>query len=140
MAKSHSGRAQKANDRIRPVRSWGMSQSARCDAVHDVEDECEVIVAKDEQIKECLRLRYQVYCVEKDFEPGRNGLETDPFDGYARHILLIHRISGEPIGTVRVIPPSDVVGLDDFPMSGACSPGLLRDLPALTTGEISRFA
>src|SRR6266853_4586961 len=101
MAKSLSWRAQKANDRIRPVRSWGMSQSARYDAVHDVEDECDVVVAKGDLIKECLRLRYQVYCVEKGFEPGRNGLETDPFDDKARHVLLIHRASGEPIGTVR---------------------------------------
>lgn len=106
-----------------------------------MEEECRVVIADTpELVSECLRLRYQVYCLEKGFEPGCNGLETDIFDEHARHVLLIHRASGEPIGTVRVISPSDVIRRDDFPMAQACPSGLLNDLPVRTTGEISRFA
>jgi N-acyl-L-homoserine lactone synthetase len=116
-------------------------QNARCDEALQVEDECTVVIANTpELISECLRLRYQVYCVEKGFEPGRNGIETDPFDKQARHVLLIHRASGEPIGTVRVIPPTREICINDFPMARAGTSGLLDDMPPLTTGEISRFA
>jgi N-acyl-L-homoserine lactone synthetase len=106
-----------------------------------VDEECNVIVANTpELVTECLRLRYQVYCLEKGYEPGINGRETDAFDENARHVLLIHRASGEAVGTVRVIPPSDTDGLDSLPMTAHCAPGLLSGLPARTTGEISRFA
>ena len=65
-------------------------------------DECIVQVADTpELISEVFRLRYQVYCVEKGYEPGYNGMESDEFDHDARHVLLIHRASGEPLGTVR---------------------------------------
>jgi N-acyl-L-homoserine lactone synthetase len=118
-----------------------MMQVEQREKVFRREDECTVVVADTPAlITECLRLRYQVYCVEKGYEPGNNGLETDSFDEYSRHVLLVHRTSGEAVGTVRVIPPSDTVSLADFPMSGVCAPGLLGDLPALSTGEISRFA
>jgi N-acyl-L-homoserine lactone synthetase len=118
-----------------------MLQEVFCERGSRIEDECDVLIANTpDLILECLRLRYQVYCVEKGFEPGRNGLETDPFDDEARHILLIHRASGEPIGTVRVIPPSDTTCIDDFPMARACTAGLLNHMPRRTTGEISRFA
>lgn len=118
-----------------------MMQLARCERAFHVEDECLVVAADSpELIRECLRLRYQVYCVEKGFEPGCNGLESDMFDDEARHVLLFHRTSGEPIGTVRVIPPTNTTPLEDFPMAQACADGLLCDLPAGTTGEISRFA
>ena len=109
--------------------------------IAQVEDECDVIVANTpELITECLRLRYQVYCLEKGYEPGINGLETDVFDENARHVLLIHRASGEALGTVRVIAPSNTNGLNSLPMTAHCAPGLLSSLPPLTTGEISRFA
>jgi N-acyl-L-homoserine lactone synthetase len=118
-----------------------MIQDVHCEQSSGIEDECDVLIAKTpDMILECLRLRYQVYCVEKGFEPGCNGLEMDRFDDQARHVLLVHRQSGEPVGTVRVIPPSKAVSIDDFPMAVACSKGRLNDLPARTTGEISRFA
>jgi N-acyl-L-homoserine lactone synthetase len=91
-------------------------------------------------VQAACRLRYQVYCLERGFEPGNNGIETDEFDSRAHHVLLIHRDSGEPIGTSRVIPATSGGGFDDLPMTSACAPGLLRNLPIRTTGEISRFA
>lgn len=118
-----------------------MTQRVNCERSSGIEDECDVIDAKTpDLIKECLRLRYQVYCVEKGFEPGCNGLEMDRFDDKSRHVLLVHRQSGEPVGTVRVIPTSQSVPIDEFPMATACSKGRLNELPARTTGEISRFA
>jgi N-acyl-L-homoserine lactone synthetase len=104
-------------------------------------DECAVLVADTpELLEEVFRLRYQVYCVERAFEPGRNGKECDEFDSRARHVLLVHRASGDPIGTVRVIPPSPTTGLQSLPMTSLSAPGLMWNLPPLTTGEISRFA
>jgi N-acyl-L-homoserine lactone synthetase len=106
-----------------------------------VADECVVVVANTPELREeVFRLRYQVYCVERAFEPGCDGKEFDEFDSRAGHVLLVHRASGDPIGTVRVIPPSPTAGLRGLPMSSICAPGLLRHLPPLTTGEISRFA
>jgi N-acyl-L-homoserine lactone synthetase len=104
-------------------------------------DECIVLVADTpELISEVFRLRYQVYCVEKGYEPGCDGMESDEFDSDARHVLLIHRASGEPVGTVRIVPSSPTSGLRGLPMNAVCAPSVTRNLPPGTTGEISRFA
>ena len=104
-------------------------------------DECIVLVADTpELMSEVFRLRYQVYCVEKGYEPGYNGTESDEFDSAARHVLLIHRASGEPVGTVRIVPSSPKSGLRGLPMTAVCAPSVMRNLPPRTTGEISRFA
>src|SRR5206468_2472424 len=55
-----------------------------------------------------FRLRYQVYCIENDFEnsadfPG--GRETDMYDARSQHALLIHRPTSALIGGVRLISP-----------------------------------
>jgi N-acyl-L-homoserine lactone synthetase len=119
---------------------WVMN-FARNDNTFCLDDECEVVIATSPGlIRECQRLRYQVYSLERGFEPGHNGLETDAYDSLASHVLLVHRVSGEPIGTVRVIPPSERLPVKEFPMAHVCAKGLLDDLPAHTTGEISRFA
>jgi len=105
------------------------------------DNEFSVILADTpELVHAACRLRYQVYCVERGFEPGSNGIETDEFDAHARHVLLIHRQSGEIIGTVRVVPPRRSSFDAALPMQRVCQPGLLRDLPLRTTGEVSRFA
>jgi N-acyl-L-homoserine lactone synthetase len=104
-------------------------------------DECIVLVADTpELVSEVFRLRYQVYCVERGYEPGYDGMESDEFDTDARHVLLIHRTSGEPVGTVRIVPSSPISGLRGLPMTAVCAPSVMRDLPPRTTGEISRFA
>src|SRR5438067_13918716 len=59
-------------------------------------------------LDQVYRLRYQVYCVENDYEhPGRQaeGRETDIYDDRSVHALLIHRRSDAVTGTVRVILP-----------------------------------
>src|ERR1700684_376337 len=98
-------------------------------------DECIVLVVDTpELLSEVFRLRYQVYCVEKGYEPGYDGMESDEFDSDARHVLLIHRASGEPVGTVRIVPSSPASGGRGMPMTAVCAPSVMRNLPSRTTG------
>jgi N-acyl amino acid synthase of PEP-CTERM/exosortase system len=108
----------------------------------------EVIHAENaEQIRECFRLRYQVYCLENPFEdPLQNpgSLETDEFDSAAMHSLLRHRESGEIVGTVRLLIPREGQEGMGLPMRQICRHQLMsresRLLPWAGTAEISRFA
>ena len=91
------------------------------------------------------RLRYQVYCVENQFEdPAQfvDGREIDGDDDRSVHTLLIHRRTGAVAGTTRVILPYNdparqlpierVLNLRDRL--------LFQSLPLQSTAEISRFA
>jgi N-acyl amino acid synthase of PEP-CTERM/exosortase system len=91
-------------------------------------------------------LRFQVYCLERKFEKTEEhagGMEVDAFDSHSTHGLLIYRSTGEALGTVRVISPSNGSTRDNLPIIN-----LLRDnnidlteyLPIEHTVEISRFA
>jgi N-acyl amino acid synthase of PEP-CTERM/exosortase system len=100
----------------------------------------DVVVADTPELRsEAYRLRYQVYCIERGYEPGSDGIEKDEHDDYAGNVLLIHRASDTVVGTVRVVPLLRNPGCE-FPMLKACQPDLLRHLPMRTTGEVSRFA
>ena len=90
------------------------------------------------QVLEAQRLRYRMHCHQLGFEAGKDGLEQDEFDPASRHVLVRSRLTGAVVGTVRVVL-SDT-GLDGFPMRRACEARVLGPLPALSTGEISRFA
>ena len=92
------------------------------------------------QLDDVFRLRYQVYCLERGFEPARNGRESDRFDPFARHALVRDRASHQPVGTVRLVPPAPGDILLPFPINKVCDPALLRHLPPRRTAEISRFA
>jgi N-acyl amino acid synthase of PEP-CTERM/exosortase system len=108
----------------------------------------EVILAETpEQIMECFRLRYQVYCVENPFEdpfqnPGE--IETDQFDSAAMHSLLRHRESGEIVGTARLILPRNGKKGLGLPIRQICRHELMshdnKSAPWASTAEISRFA
>src|SRR4051812_31450062 len=77
------------------------------------------IARTSEQVVEAKRLRHRVYCEERGYEPGQNGLEQDEFDGNAAHVLLRSRVTGEVFGTVRLVlskPESDL----GFPMQRVC--------------------
>lgn len=113
-------------------------QAAFTDAIQAARDELIVeIAACPGQELEAHRLRYRVYCEERGFEPGNNGLEQDEFDPASRHVLVRSRVTGTVLGTVRVVL-SDI-GLNGFPMRRVCEPRVLGPLPAMSTGEISRF-
>ncbi len=99
----------------------------------------EIAVSKA-QIEEAQRLRYKVYCEERGFEPGENGLEQDEFDEASRHVLVRSRTSREVLGTVRVVLGCGQRGAASFPMNRVCDRYVLAPLPAMATAEISRFA
>ncbi len=92
-----------------------------------------------EKVFEAKRLRYRVYCEERGFEAGQNGIEEDSFDCNARHVLVRSRATNGVLGTVRVATarPDHETG---FPMERVCSGDLLASLPRSSTGEVSRFA
>jgi N-acyl amino acid synthase of PEP-CTERM/exosortase system len=98
-----------------------------------------------DRLDAAYRLRYQVYCIENQFEdPGRcpDGREIDEDDDRAVHTLLVHRASGAAIGTARLILPRPDTGRP-LPIERVCDPGaraLIRRLPRHNTAEVSRFA
>jgi len=98
------------------------------------------IVTTPRQLHEVFRLRHQVYCVERGYEPGDDGEETDEYDPRSRHVLLRHTSDGEVVGTVRIVASNRANPGDSFPTQRLCEPSLLRQLPLATTGEVSRFA
>jgi len=111
------------------------------EALHAVNDEFIVSAnLSSDIITECFRLRFEVYCQERGFLPGANGLEFDEFDEYSRHVALFCRQSGQLVGTVRMVVGAPYAREHEFPMSHVCAPGLLNTLPLRSTVEISRFA
>jgi N-acyl-L-homoserine lactone synthetase len=98
------------------------------------------IVNNQNQLDEVFRLRYQVYCVERHFEPGQGGVEIDAYDDMARHVLLRHRVSGQAIGTVRLVIPRLKAPWADLPMERVADLPRLRTLPRPCIAEVSRFA
>ena len=108
---------------------------------------CDVVIADTKDLREeCYRLRYQVYRVEQGHSIGANGQESDEYDRHGKHVLLVHRMSGLAVGTVRVIPSTVANGLDSLPMSHICPPSTVAKLKQrlggrkISIGEISRFA
>jgi N-acyl amino acid synthase of PEP-CTERM/exosortase system len=99
-----------------------------------------------EQLREVFRLRYQVYCIENQFlDPADNPgeLETDGYDAHSLHALLLHKPTGLPAGTVRLVLPNAGNALGSLPIHAVCSDSRLADaafLPADRTAEFSRFA
>ena len=105
------------------------------------------VLADTPQLRsEVHRLRFQVYCLERNFEdPARNpgGLERDEYDNHAAHALLMHRASGLFVGTVRMILHKPGAREGSLPFHKLCREPRLRDpsfLPFETMAEFSRFA
>ena len=97
-----------------------------------------------ELIDKAFALRYQVYCLERQFEDPTEqprGLETDQFDRHSVHSLVLHRPQDEPIGTARLILPQarphSLPIQDLLKKSGmnACN-----YFPNHAVAEVSRFA
>jgi N-acyl amino acid synthase of PEP-CTERM/exosortase system len=118
-----------------------MDRTSVAEAVSAVREEFLITPARTpELIHEAFRLRRQVYCVERGYEPVAGDFETDEFDDRSSHIVLRQRNTGQVIGTARIVLPVPESPDDSFPMQRVCDPGLLRDVPLRTTGEVSRFA
>lgn len=97
-----------------------------------------------ELLEQVYRLRYQVYCVENDWENHKqnsNGLETDEFDCHSAHCLLIHKDSGLALGSVRLVLRSPNIPLDrTFPLQRLCDLDIFHNEQYLSSaGEVSRF-
>jgi N-acyl amino acid synthase of PEP-CTERM/exosortase system len=104
----------------------------------------EVLYANTQELKEkAYRLRYQVYCCEKQFETPEEHpqqLETDVFDNRALHSLIIDRKSGAATGTVRLILPNEEAPETSFPIQQLCAHTVTVKFPLSRSAEISRFA
>ena len=99
-----------------------------------------------ELLKEVHRIRYQVYCVENQYEdPARNqdGLERDEYDAHSVHGLLVHTLSRASVGTVRLVMHRPGARRGSLPIHKVCPHSDLLGsdfLPLETTAEFSRFA
>jgi N-acyl amino acid synthase of PEP-CTERM/exosortase system len=97
-------------------------------------------------LRECHRLRYQVYCTERgiaDASLHPDGLETDAYDRHSLSALLIYRPERIAAGTIRLVLPSQngvprPLPTYDLLAAAGCDLGKLPALPR--TAEISRFA
>jgi len=96
-------------------------------------------VETESELEEVFRLRYQVYCVECDYEspddhPG--GLETDEYDAHSIHFIAIDSAKNI-VGSVRLIKFSEL----GFPIEKYCSLSMdTSRLPKDKILEISRLA
>lgn len=110
-------------------------------AIQDVASQFETVVANtDGELHEAFRLRYQVYCLERGFEAGKEGHETDEYDRMSHHVLLRHRATREVVGTVRLITPVLAGCAVPLPMELVADTPPLRFLPRRQVAEVSRFA
>tara|TARA_A200000159_G_scaffold140041_1_gene141944 strand:+ start:22824 stop:23552 length:729 start_codon:yes stop_codon:yes gene_type:complete len=103
-------------------------------------------VATDESMRhKSYRLRHDVYCVEKGFEPCRGDLvETDKYDLYSQHGLIQSNFTEEAAGSVRYVMPTSSSQL--LPIEASCSDAIteLKLHPSRfdrhDIGEVSRLA
>ena len=98
-----------------------------------------------ELLRKVHRLRYQVYCVENPFEDPEKQIdkyEADEYDERSVHTLLLHRRTGEAVGTSRVILPhkGEFRPLPMATMLHGADRCRFDEFPAAQTAEISRFA
>lgn len=110
----------------------------------------EVVVANSKDlVDDSLRVRYQVYCVENQFEDAArfpDGMERDAYDDHSVHSIVRHRESGLTAATVRLVLPNPVDPASPFPIEEFCVEALAKGqldpslLPRNTLAEISRFA
>jgi N-acyl amino acid synthase of PEP-CTERM/exosortase system len=93
------------------------------------------------------RVRHQVYCRELGWEAERpDGMESDPFDGQSRHILMRAHTTGEFIGCVRLVRPKAEDPDELLPLERTCgnklNAGQVRYFQPerLRLAEVSRLA
>ncbi len=98
-----------------------------------------------ELLDEAHALRYQVYCVEHQFEDPAQQTgqrERDAHDAHSVHAVLIYRPSGKVVGCVRLILP-DQPNTVDLPLRALLGPAdqeRFAQFAQQPTAEISRYA
>jgi N-acyl amino acid synthase of PEP-CTERM/exosortase system len=89
-------------------------------------------------------LRYQVYCVEHQFEDPalqQGERERDRYDTHSVHAVLIAKTSGDVVGCVRlIIPQGDAPSLPLWNFLGDADRARLDAAGRSRTAEISRYA
>ena len=100
------------------------------------------IARSDEDLKKVHQLRYEVYVKERQWEPENDsGLEVDPFDTDAHHLLMTFKPLGLPIGTARLILPNQSNLNKSYPMQRVCFHAQSLDRHWVSSHpEFSRFA
>lgn len=103
-----------------------------------------------EQKSNVYRIRYRVYCDEFHYESidrYPNQQESDEYDDFSLHCLIIHKSSGLPAGCVRLVPAFDHDGKPcSLPLESHCRESLDQqfidnlNLDRSTVCEISRLA
>jgi N-acyl-L-homoserine lactone synthetase len=101
-------------------------------------------VNSDRLLKMALSLRYQVYCLERNFEEAAHfpdRLETDRYDAQSVHGVLFYRPWDKAIGTTRLILPKEgPASLPFHAMLGKAGTASAGDFFQGRTAEVSRFA
>jgi N-acyl amino acid synthase of PEP-CTERM/exosortase system len=105
-----------------------------------------IVEATTRELREaCYRLRYQVYCVDNTYEDPRDNpgnLETDAYDPYSIHGLIMHRPTGMTAGTLRLIMPRALPEDLRTPFQTLCDDPFVDDphrFPVHRTAEVSRI-
>ena len=99
----------------------------------------------DELKIEVYKLRYQVYCIENNFEsPNQfpDQLESDDFDQQSVHYLIRHRKSGNFAATTRLILPNTNNPEILFPLELYCKIdnfAVMQPIARENLAEVSRF-
>lgn len=99
-------------------------------------------------LSECRKLRYQTFCVEKEYlDMGleSNSHEIDEYDTRSAHSLIRHKDTGIYAATVRIVLPSIANPVADYPIETHLSGRSLSEYqklmqaPRKNVAEISRF-
>ncbi len=101
-----------------------------------------VMADTDELRKEVYRIRFDVYCDELSFEDKEAfpaGMESDGFDHFSNHILLLHNSSRKYAGTVRIVRPSLASPDQLLPMERFCCHALNHDTVELLENNRGRI-
>ncbi|WP_198263245.1 PEP-CTERM/exosortase system-associated acyltransferase [sulfur-oxidizing endosymbiont of Gigantopelta aegis] len=96
-----------------------------------------VILADTKELKQQVyNIRYRVYCEEFNYETVAscpNTMESDKYDRYALHCLIIHNSSRMPAACVRLVPATsgnvdtELAALDLLPFEKYCTDSLDHD-------------
>jgi N-acyl amino acid synthase of PEP-CTERM/exosortase system len=106
----------------------------------------EIVPAISDDLKnEVYKLRYQVYCIENNFEsPSQfsDQIESDAYDQYSVHYLIRHKKSGFYAATTRLILPDANNPEKLFPLEEYCEIDnfeVMQPINRAHLAEVSRF-
>jgi putative hemolysin len=55
-----------------------------------------------EQVLECFKLRYEVFCKEMAGSTKKTGLDYDKYDNFCDHLIIVHEPTQKIVGTYRM--------------------------------------